>query len=372
MQLTVAQKVLSEAIALVSRAVPSRPSHPVLANVLFVAEAEDKNLTLTAFDLSIGIALKVEASVEVAGSATFPAKLLSDIISRAPEGELRIEVEGETVMTILAGSSKYTVRGMAADAYPEFPLCEGGVEMPVDVFRDGLRGVLFAVSSDETKQVLTGVHITVSPEEGEFAATDGHRLAVVQFLTQEGSTFPEFDVTVPGKALREVERMVLIHSEATVSVALNDSLMVFRGNNWVVSSRLIEAQYPNYPQLIPRRFTRTATCDRKSLIAALERIAVLADQKNSIISISFDPSEMLTTLSADAADVGSGREQLAMQFNGEALDIAFNVRYLLEGLKAMQSSEVQLSMNTATSPAIIVPLGSQKMIYLCMPVQIRS
>ena len=370
MQLKVAKKDLSEAIAQVSRAVPNRSSHPILSNVLL--EAKSGELILTAFDLAIGIAIKIEASIEMAGSATFPAKLLSDIVTRAPEGDLEIEVNSEIVMTIVAGSSRYTIRGQAAEAYPELPLCEGGMEMPADVFRDGLRGVLFAISSDEAKQILTGVHITVTPEAMKFAATDGHRLSAVESFPAEGCAFPEFEATVPGKALREVERMMNIHDKASVSVAINDSLMVFRATNWVVSSRLNEGQYPNYPQLIPRQFSRNATCDRKSLIAALERIAVLAEQKNDIIKMSVDPSEMLTTLSADAADVGSGREQIAIQHNGEALEIAFNVKYLLEGLKAMQSGEVQINMNTATSPAVIQPLGGQKMTYLVMPVQIRS
>jgi DNA polymerase-3 subunit beta len=134
----------------------------------------------------------------------------------------------------------------------------------------------------------------------------------------------------------------------------------------------LEGQYPNYRQLIPRQFSRQMTIDRRSFVAALERIAVLADQKNSIVKFSLDQTNQEVVLSVDAQDVGSGREGVPAQISGDDLEIAFNVKYLLEGLKVFNTVDVQMQFNTSTSPAILSPLGGMKMTYLVMPVQIRA
>jgi DNA polymerase-3 subunit beta len=134
----------------------------------------------------------------------------------------------------------------------------------------------------------------------------------------------------------------------------------------------LEGQYPNYRQLIPRQFSRQLTVDRRSFLSALERIAVLADQKNNIVKLTLDTTAQELALSVDAQDVGSGREAIAAQITGDDLEIAFNVRYLMEGLKVLTTPEVQLQLTTATSPAILTPLGGTKMTYLVMPVQVRN
>ncbi|MEL6249906.1 MAG: DNA polymerase III subunit beta, partial [Cyanobacteria bacterium J06627_15] len=234
---------------------------------------------------------------------------------------------------------------------------------------------LFATSGDETKQVLTGVHLVAEPETLEFAATDGHRLAVVQTVeSEEGAAVDvAMNVTVPGKALRELERTLQMY-QGTEPVALrfDPSQVIFELGDQRITTRLLEGQYPNYRQLIPRQFQRQLTIDRKQLVMALERIAVLAGQRNDIVKLCIDQAGQQLSLSVEAQEVGSGHERLPAQVTGDDLDVAFNVRYLLDGLKSFPSSEVQIQCNSATEPSILTPLGGLKMTYLVMPVQIRS
>jgi DNA polymerase III subunit beta len=273
------------------------------------------------------------------------------------------------------------VRGMGAEEFPELPMVDDGqvAHLHVDALIEGLRGALFSTSTDETKQVLTGVHISAEADGLEFAATDGHRLAVVETIDPElensdkAADETKFDVTVPGKALRELERMLQLNaSSGAVAVRFDPGQLVFEWANQRLTSRLLEGQYPNYRQLIPRQFSRQLTADRRSFSGALERIAVLADQRNSIVKLSLDSVNQELVLSVDAQDVGNGREAIAAQISGEDLDIAFNVKYLVEGLKALNTQDVQMQFNTSTSPSILTPLGGMKMTYLVMPVQIRS
>jgi len=379
MKLTCTQSDLNSHLSLVSRAVPSRPSHPVLANILLIADEETQQVRLTGFDLSLGVQTSFNAQVETGGKLTLPARLLSDIVSRLPDGDLTLEDESDDHMaTLTCSSGRYQMRGMGAEDYPELPTIEGaeGASLPVEALIEGLRGTLFSASGDEAKQVLTGVHLTVGTDGMEFAATDGHRLAVVQTPNvEEGTAISEeegFDVTVPGKALRELERMLQMNAGNAIAVRFDQGQLIFEWENQRLTSRLLEGQYPNYRQLIPRQFSRQMTVDRRAFTSSLERIAVLADQKNNIVKFNIDAATQEVVLSVDAPDVGSGRESMPAQVTGDDLEIAFNVKYLLEGLKAFNTTDIQMQFNTSTSPSIIVPLGGMKMTYLVMPVQVRS
>jgi DNA polymerase-3 subunit beta len=384
MKLVCAQSDLSTNLSLVSRAVPSRPTHPILANVLLQADAQTNQVSLTAFDLSLGIRTSFSAEVLEGGAIALPAKLLVDITSRLPEGEITLDDEaGESAggegltVTLTPKSGRYQVRAMGAEEYPELPVIENSqaIQLTTAALVEGLRGSLFATSGDETKQVLTGVHLTVKQDALEFAATDGHRLAVVETNNErplEGSN--QLEVTVPARALRELQRM-LAHSatsEEPVALYLDQGQVVFAWENQRLTSRTLEGQYPAYRQLIPRQFERQVTIERRQFISTLERIAVLADQKNNIVKVSINQANQEITLSCEAQDVGNGRESMAAQISGEDIEIAFNVKYLMEGLKELPSSEIQMHLNQSLTPVIFTPLGGLKMTYLAMPVQLRN
>jgi DNA polymerase-3 subunit beta len=383
MKLVCSQAELNASLQLVSRAVAGRPTHPVLANVLLTADAATGRLSLTGYDLSLGIQTSLPASVDGSGAITLPARLFGEIVSRLPADSpitLLCEEGGEQVeISSLSGS--YQMRGMPAEDFPDLPLAQSGqpIRLDAEALVRGLRATLFASSGDEAKQILTGVHLQLDGDRLECAATDGHRLAVQQLPHALGEAAQEaggepFAVTVPSRSLRELERLLSGRpSQEPLSLFCERGQVVVLWADQVLTTRSLDGTYPNYGQLVPQEFGRRLGLNRRAFVAALERVAVLADQHNNVVKISSDPAAGRVVLRADAQDVGSGSEDLAATVQGEAIEIAFNVRYLLDGLKAMAGEEVELRCNGPTTPAVLVPTAEDgAFTYLVMPVQIRS
>lgn len=181
------------------------------------------------------------------------------------------------------------------------------------------------------------------------------------------------NVTVPGRALRELERM-LGTRQSTPSVALHcdRSLVIFEIGDQRLTTRLLEGQYPAYRQLIPHQFSRSATIERKQLLSALERVSVLTDQKNNIVKAKLDSDKQTMALAVEAQDIGSGRESIPIQLSGDDIEIGFNVKYLMDSLKNLNTPEVEMELGHELSPVVLKPLGGAKATHIIMPVQIRS
>ena len=385
MKLVCSQAELNAALQLVSRAVASRPTHPVLANVLLTADAGTDRLSLTGFDLNLGIQTSLPASVDTSGAVTLPARLLGEIVSKlSSDSPVSLSSDaGAEQVELTSSSGSYQMRGMPADDFPELPLVENGTALRVDPssLLKALRATLFASSADEAKQLLTGVHLRFNQKRLEAASTDGHRLAMLTVedalqaeINANESEPAELAVTLPARSLREVERLMASwKGDDPVSLFCESGQVVVLAADQMVTSRTLEGTYPNYRQLIPDGFSRTIDLDRRAFISALERIAVLADQHNNVVRIATEPATGLVQISADAQDVGSGSESLPAEINGDAVQIAFNVRYVLDGLKAMDCDRIRLSCNAPTTPAILTPTNDESgLTYLVMPVQIRS
>jgi len=367
MKTTCSQTELAAALSLVGRAVASRPSHPILANVLLTADAATGRLSVTGYDLSLGIQTTIPAAVETSGATTVPARLFGEIISRLPaDGPITLSAAAER-MEISTLSGSYTVQQMPAEDFPDLPLGQTGTPITLqaaDLSR-GLRATLFAASTDESKQLLTGVHLELASST-EFAATDGHRLAVLTSKGVDYAAVPKAMITVPGRALRELERML---TGSTVDMYVDRGQIVFISGDQVLTSRSLDGTYPAYRSLIPPSFSRSITTSRKGLAAALERVAVVADQHNNVVKLTVDPDRGEVVISADAQDVGSGSETVSAEIDGDAIVIAFNARYLIDGLKAIAAEQVTLSCNAPTTPAVLS--GDEGYTYLVMPVQVK-
>ena len=389
MKIICASLDLKNNLSLVSRAVPSRPEPAVLGNVLIQAHETTQKVSLIAFDGSLGIKTSFNAEVERGGSITLPARLINDIVTRLPEIEITIEVPEDDehfLTTISSTSGQFQLTGMDATEFPELPTVETEqtVELPIAVLTEGLGGCLFAASTELSKQVLTGVHLkTKGVGQGgmgdilEFAATDSHRLAVVasDLNSEESETtiqLPELSVTIPAKALRELERIV---SDATgsdrVKVSFDEQVMVFELGDCLLTSTKISGDYPAYGQLIPQSFSREIVLDRKRLLSSLELVAVLA-QKNNLVKFSLNNEDSELVVSADAQDVGNAEQSLPASIMGDDIEIAFNIKYLMDGLKALPAAEIKMQLNEWNQPVIFSPLGGLNMTYLVMPVQIRN
>jgi len=370
------QHLFNQHLGLVSRAVSSRPqAQPILGHVLVEAGLGDEGgyLQLTGYDLDMGVVSRFGAMVTEPGTVTLPSRLLGDIVSRLPNMDICLagQLEGDelTSVTLQCGAAAYQIRGMAASDYPELPElpAEQSLLLPSDRFLAGIKMTLFAAATDEGKQILTGVHLKTTKDGLEFATTDGHRLALA---SSEGVMDAGLDLTIPGRTLRELERMLAGSPAETFEARFDRSQIVFLMPEQTLTSRLLDGAYPNYNQLLPKSFSKQALINRKEFITALERIAVLASQKNNIVRLELTSD--LLALSVDAPDVGSGREELGIQLTGGDLTIAFNVKYLLDALKAIESLEVQFNFNGAVNPAVLKPLDGMDFQYLIMPVQIRG
>ena len=383
MKLVCSQTELNTALQLVSRAVANRPTHPVLANVLLTADAGTGKLSLTGFDLNLGIQTSLIASIDSSGAITLPSKLFSEIISKL-SSDSPITLISDTLkeqVQITSKSGTYQVRSMTADDFPELPIVENESFLKINAssFANSLRSTLFASSTDEAKQILTGVNLSFNKNSIKSAATDGHRLAVLSIQDvisseNESKIYENIEITLPSRSLREVERFLSsCKSDTEISFFYDQGQVVFISSDQIVTTRTLDGTYPNYNQLIPDEFQHTLELDRKSFILALDRISVLAEQHNNVIKISTNKKESVLNITAEAQDLGSGFESIPINFDSDDIEIAFNSRYLLEGLKIIDTDIILLKFNAPTTPAIFTPSDDGKQfIYLVMPVQIRS
>ncbi len=379
------QNEFNYAIQLVSKAVSTRPTHPILANLLLTADQGTNKISLTGFDLNLGIQTSFEANVNKSGAITIPSKLLSEIVNKLPsETPVSLEVdESSDNILIKSDRGSFNLKGIQSDDYPNLPFVESGTSLNIDPssFLKALKLTIFASSTDDSKQLLTGVNFTFNLKYLESAATDGHRLAVVLVGNEENLYDKEsnsndqenLSVTIPTRSLREIEKLVSLRSsENSIKLFYDKGQVVFISSNQIITTRTLEGSYPNYPQLIPDSFSKIFTFNTKKLIEALERIAVLADQQSSVVKIKLEEKD-LALISAEAQDIGNAYETVPVSFDFDQFDIAFNVRYLLEGLKVISSQNVIFKCNLPTTPAVLVPEDSvNAFTYLVMPVQVRS
>ncbi len=385
MEIVCNQNELNNAIQLVSKAVASRPTHPILANILLTADQGTNKISLTGFDLNLGIQTSFEATVKNSGAITIPSKLLSEIINKLPsETPVNLVVdENSDNILIKSDTGTFNLKGIPSDDYPNLPFVESGTSLNIDPssFLQALKLTLFASSNDDSKQLLTGVNFTFKQKYLESASTDGHRLAVVLIGNEENIEDTEnsslnednFSVTIPTRSLREIEKLLSLRStEKSIKLFYDKGQVVFIASNQIITTRTLEGDYPNYSQLIPDNYSKLFIFNTKKLTDALDRIAVLADQQSSVVKIKLDENN-LALISADAQDIGSANESIPVSYSGENFDIAFNVRYLLEGLKVISSENVVLKCNLSTTPAVFVPEDNiNSFTYLVMPVQVRS
>lgn len=372
MKCVVNQKEFKKHLDLVSRAVATRPTHPILANLLL--SAKDNQITLSGFDLSLGIRSQFTAEVEQEGEITLPAKLLTDIVARLPEGDVTIAFEFENeydenplVEIVSVTGGKFKIRGVKATEYPDLPLIDEGESLllPKQELAKGLKSTLFSSSKDENKQVLTGVRIIGGEDSIEFASTDGHRLSVRKLE----ATVKPFGLTIPVNTLSELNSLLTSTESEEIELLVEDNLIMFKVESTVITSRILDGTYPNYHQLIPSNFSTEFNVDRYSLLNCLNRISVLATDKNNLIRFTLTDDNLKLTVTS--GELGNAKESIKVDFSG-SFEVGFNLKYLLEGLKSFDNKEITFHCNQPTQPVIITGMGNVEQTYLIMPVQLKD
>ncbi len=373
MEFIIKKEELFNGIRIVERATAMKGLQPVLANILI--EAVDKStLKFCATDLDMTVFATVEAQVKEEGKITLPAKKLSDIVSRINDGLIEFKLNEETnSMNVTCKNTKFDIIGISASEFPVVSLAElseeNAIEIELKPFVKAIKQAGFAAAGYETNNLLSGVVCDISENILEMASTDGNRLARVrEKIENKGKTG---QLIIPSKTLQEFIKMSAFIEEEFVKIYKDKTKLIIKSDNTMIISRLMEGQYPKYNQLIPSDSPKEAIVNISQLIASLERVAIMVNEKTSIIRFEFSQDKLV--LKADTPDSGASEDEIEIKFElTEELKIAFNYRYVLESLKTMETSEVKIGLNSALSATILKPNNEEDFICLIMPVQIRG
>lgn len=379
MHVLVSREQLAKGIQAVSRAVSSRGPLPILSHLKLVAdpqltvvdaggETAQGGLVLSATDLEIGLEVRIKAEVREAGSIALAAKTLGDIVAKLPAAEVDMQAaEHSTELTLRCQRSKFTLRGMPAQEFPELPIPSEDAP-PVGLASSELvrciKQTLYAAAGED-KAVISGVLTELNAGQLELAATDGFRLAWQQTAVADSDA--KLTLVIPKRTLDELSRQLSLVGTAPMSIRAAHNQVLFQLPDRYMTSRLVDGTYPNYRQIIPTSFEREAILDRASFLAAVERVSIMAaDREAHTIKLEFKPGEL--HLLAAASEMGDSAEVLPVNYSGEPLTISFNANFVIDALKHMEAETVRLSMNAPLLPVLLRPAELDTQICLLMPV----
>ncbi len=376
MNVSVMQENLARGLGVVSRAVSSRATLPVLANVLL--KTEESGLKLTATNLEIGINCWVPGKVEVQGEITVPARLLTDLVASLPNQRIDLQLSAkDRTLKVSCGGSRSSIKGIDAD---EFPVVAAIGETPatsVDAraLRDALQQVVFAAASDESRPILTGVLTKLTGDTMTLAAADNYRIAV-RTLKLERPVSPEMSIVVPARSYAELMR-ILPDAEAPIEITVtpNKSQVLFHVEGIDLVSRLIEGQFPNYEPVIPQSHASRAVLDREAFLSGARRAQIFARDSANIVKIEFGGETSDgegVSITAHAADVGDNADALEAAVEGSPTTIAFNARYLLDVLANLGTEQAALELSGPLAPGVVRGVGREDYVHVIMPVRTAS
>jgi DNA polymerase-3 subunit beta len=371
-KLSVMQENLARGLSVVSRAVSTRSTLPVLANVLL--RTEDAGLKLTATNLEIGITYWVPGRIETDGAVTVPARLLNDLVGSLPGSErVDLEVKGADTLHLRCGPFATHVKGIDAE---EFPAIQTAGERPTTrinqgLLRRALEETVFAAASDEARPILTGVLARFEGDRLTLAAADNYRIAVKTISTLDPIT--ETSVVVPARALHEVVRILSdVDDPVEVVLAQARNQVLFHLEGVDVVSRLIDGQFPNYQQVLPAAHTTRAELDRIELLKAVRPAALIASSSANIVKLAVGVDGATGITVSANAEVGDYEGQVDATVEGDGTTIAFNARYLNDVLTNVDAERFALELNGPLSPGVFRPVGDDSYVHVVMPVRTTS
>ncbi|MGH2730339.1 MAG: DNA polymerase III subunit beta [Actinomycetota bacterium] len=368
---------LVEAVQFASRAISNRATLPVLSG-LRIEASDDGRVVVAATDLELTMQTGFSAGVDEPGRAIVPGRLFGEMTRSLSSGQTSL-ADGDGEVEISSGRGRFRVKALAPDDYPSLPVEQredesNGVHIKVDgdLLGTGLSQVVRSASTDDSRQVLTGVLWELEGGTLTLAATDSYRLGA-RTLAVEGAPPEPRKVVLPARALAELVR-ALQAAEGSVVAVVKENLISFSitseaegsSGESVIASRFIEGEFPNYRQLIPSGYPNVLTVERELLLEVTKRVGLLA-QNNLPVKLRLD-SEL--EISAHTPDVGEGQELIAAEYKGEPLVIAFNPQFLFDGVSAMQTQRVALEAGDGLKPAVLRGEGDESFTYLLMPVRL--
>lgn len=375
MKIRIGRDELLTGLQRVQGVVEKRNTMPILSNILL--EAKQDGAEIVATDLEIGMRGLYKATVLQTGGVTIAARKLFEIIKELPSGEIELTAGDNNWTTIQAGKSQFKVVGLPSSEYPALPVIEreGLTPLSGDGFLELIRKTLFAAGDNDARYILNGLLVSLVVTDKKTAlrlvGTDGHRLAVAEQEVgkADGKGGPqEIKAIIPKKAAQEMRRLLEEGGDGEPLIGFTKNLMIFRKSGLLLTSRLMEGNYPNYQQVIPKESGKKITVNRVELESALRRVSVLSKDKANAVKVSFTSGKMI--LFSSNPDYGEATEELPACHEGEALSTGFNARYLLDVFSVMDGESLSLQMETPLSPCLIQEPESPGFKCVVMPIKI--
>ena len=381
MKISCFQGDLMSGIQTVGNAVAGRATLPILTNILI--EAKREKIELSATDLEIGIKCSVSAQVKKEGAITIPAKRLSDIVRELPEGPVEMVTE-DSQMKISSSGIFFKVLGLPAEEFPTLPKVESENRFSVDsqLLRGMVQKTIFANSRDETRYILNGSYLEMEKDRIIMTATDGHRLATISHRVERGPE-KKIGAIIPTKALNELNR--LLEEPKKVEATIGENQISFsldlpaeapassvdrsvQAGEVILSSKLIEGQFPDYKQLIPKKSAKRLSVNREKLLKGVRRAALLADVRTGAVELLAYSNKLI--IRSQTPQVGEAREEIDIDYSGEEIRTAYSARYILDVLRNISSEEVSLESDEPLSPGVIRPVSGEDYLCVLMPMRI--
>jgi len=372
MKLSIPKSELQKGLSRIQSIVEKRNSMPILANVLLEADGEDGRLRLSATDLEVGIRGSQEASIQEPGSLTVGARKLFELVRELPDEDVHLEATPNSYLTIRCARAEFTLAGTAAEEYPTLPSFspESTVPLQAAVLSAMIERTMYAASLDETRYNLNGVYLEVLPDQGRLrmVATDGHRLAWAERTVGEDVGALKSGVIIPRKGLAELKRLVDEDDADEIELAFEANSGLARRGSVTLVMRLIEGEFPNYQQVLPKESRCHLILPAEALTQALRRVAVFSTERSRAVRL--DLSEGRLAISSNNPDLGDAREELDVDYAGSDIAIGFNARYLLDSLGAMHAKEIRLSLHDELNPLKLTPADDDDTLAVVMPMRL--
>ncbi|MEE9276800.1 MAG: DNA polymerase III subunit beta [Dehalococcoidia bacterium] len=375
MKLSTQQEALQHGLNTVGRAVATRSTLPQTSHVYLATDAG--RLKLAATNLEIAITCWVPASVAEEGKITIPARLLTEFVASLPSAEINVSVAPRSRQAqIVCARNEATISGMDADDFPPIPTISEGdtIRLEPEALREAVEHVVFAAATDDSRPVLTGVHVRINEDRLTLAAADGFRLAVYHLDIAE-SPAETIEIIVPARALQELGRLLADQVEP-VELQINEarSQALFRLSDVELTAQLIQGTFPTYGQLIPSEYQTRAVIDTSEFLREVRTAAVFARDGSGIVRLVLTPGDgeaSKLTISARAEEQGDHQGEMDAAIEGDEAKIAFNSRYLQDVLQVLAGGQVALESTGPSNPGVFRPLGRENYVHVIMPMFVQ-
>lgn len=362
------QQELSAAINMVTKAVSSKTTLPILSGIYF--EAKGDQLRLIGNDLNLSIETFMDSIIEKEGSTVIPARLFSELIRKLPNAEIEFEVNETNVVSIHCMESSFKLVGLPGNEYPELPEIDdkNSFLMDKELFSNMIRQTHFAISQDESRPILTGALLEIENGKFNMVAIDGFRMAIKRAIVK---TELSKKAVVPGRTLSEINKILSqMDQKGDLRISFDDKQVLFSMNKFKVYSRLLAGEFINYNQILPNEYKALAFVSTDEFLTSIDRSFLMA-RENKNIAIKLEVKDDYIRISSNS-EMGSSVEKVKIKLEGQDLEIGFNPKYLIDALKIIDSENIKMEFINNVSPCIIRPDDSDNYTYLVLPCRISK